>query len=55
MNKTLQKLTQNILQEKIKTSPDENKIQAWQNSIGDIKNYKKNGISNSKQRKINCK
>ena len=39
MNKTLRKLTQNILQEKIQTHPDENKIQNWQNSIDDIENY----------------
>ena len=40
MNKKLQKLTQNILQEKIKTQPDKNKIQNWQNSIDDSENYK---------------
>ena len=40
MNKTLQKLTQNILQDKIKTQPDEYKIQNSQNSIDGIENYK---------------
>ena len=40
MNKTLQKLTQNILQDKIKTQPDEYKIQNSQNSLDGIENYK---------------
>ena len=40
MNKTLQKLTQNILQDKIKTQPDEHKIQNSRNSIDGIENYK---------------
>ena len=43
MNKTVRKLTQNILQEKIQTHPNENKIQNWQNSIDDIENYKTMG------------
>ena len=43
MNKDLQNLTENILQEKMKIQPDERKIEIWQNSIVDIENYKKQG------------
>ena len=43
MNKGLQNLTENILEEKMKTQPDKRKIEIWQNSIVDIENYKKQG------------
>ena len=53
MNKILRKLTQNILQEKIQTHPDENKIQNWQNSTDDIENYKTMGsVIRSKEKLI---
>ena len=53
MNKTVRKLTQNILQEKIQTHPNENKIQNWQNSIDDIENYKTMGsVIRSKEKLI---
>ena len=41
MNRDLQNLTENILQEKMKIQPDETKIKIWQNSIDDTENYKK--------------
>ena len=53
MNKTVRKLTQNILQEKIQTHPNENKIQNWQNSIDNIENYKTMGsVIRSKEKLI---
>ena len=43
INKQHKNLTKNILQEKIKTNPDKNKIEKWQRSIENLENYKTKG------------
>ena len=43
INKQHKNLTKNILQEKIKTNPDKNKIEKWQRSIENLENYKTQG------------
>ena len=43
INNKLQKLTNNILEEKNKKEPKKMNIDNWQNQINDIENYKTQG------------
>ena len=43
INNKLQKLTNNILEEKNKKEPNKMNIDNWQNQINDIENYKTQG------------
>ena len=53
INKDLQNLTNNVLQEKRKNEPDKTKIETWQALIDNIENYKIHGtIIRSKEMSI---